>query len=516
MSDNNSGTLRGVAWSELCPWLRIFRTFRLARSLRVLVLGGMGILLTLSGWWLLSSLFSIGTPFSIAAKFQEELDGGVISEALRQEFADHYVLSESASVSPEVEGTRWRITDQGRVYAVVKEDQGNTLHVSQVYPDTARWMKPHEGCPWLAIDEAVPDRPALPRVPTPARPARLAPAAWQAPDPFFGSWAHLSRPLWEVRRFNMTLPEVACSLLCGLWAVAVWAFFGGAITRIAAVELASDERVGWGAAIRYACAKWRSYFFAPLFPLIGVLLTAVLVALPVLVLVFLPKWLFGTNAGVLLAAPLWPLFLLAGFFMAVLLLGLVFGWPLMWATISTEGMDSFDGLQRCYAYVFGRPLHYLFYAIVAAVFGWAGWLLVQNIATAVIWLTNWAASWGCGGEQIDAIMAGGTGFGPWSSAGAWLILVCIGCVKLLAVGFIYGYFWTASTAIYFLMRRDVDAAEMDEVFLDQDASEQTYGLPPLTTDEAGAPAVTGDLPEAPAGETGGAEQGPDSEPRSEG
>ena len=47
-----------------------------------------------------------------------------------------------------------------------------------------------------------------------------------------------------------------------------------------------------------------------------------------------------------------------------------------------------------------------------------------------------------------------------------------GCVKLLAVGYLFSYFWTASTAIYFLLRHDVDATEMDEVFLDADATEQ--------------------------------------------
>ena len=59
--------------------------------------------------------------------------------------------------------------------------------------------------------------------------------------------------------------------------------------------------------------------------------------------------------------------------MALLLLGLAFGWPLMWATISTEGTDSFDALSRSYAYVFQRPLRYLFYVVVRAYSaGWAG------------------------------------------------------------------------------------------------------------------------------------------------
>ena len=53
--------------------------------------------------------------------------------------------------------------------------------------------------------------------------------------------------------------------------------------------------------------------------------------------------------------------------MAVLLLGLIFGWPLMFSTISTEGTDAFDAISRSYAYVFQRPFHYLFYTILITI-----------------------------------------------------------------------------------------------------------------------------------------------------
>ena len=92
--------------------------------------------------------------------------------------------------------------------------------------------------------------------------------------------------------------------------------------------------------------------------------------------------------------------------MALLLLGLLFGWPLMWATISAEGTDSFDALSRSYAYVFQRPLHYLFYALVAGVIGWLGWLLVQNFAAGVVWMGYWAAGWGSGGRCNPGVMNG--------------------------------------------------------------------------------------------------------------
>jgi hypothetical protein len=59
----------------------------------------------------------------------------------------------------------------------------------------------------------------------------------------------------------------------------------------------------------------------------------------------------------------------------------------------------------------------------------------------------------------------------------------------------FSYFWTATTAIYFLLRRDVDATEMDEVFLDEDQGEPAEGLPSLRTDEAGAPVVNDEASE---------------------
>ena len=63
---------------------------------------------------------------------------------------------------------------------------------------------------------------------------------------------------------------------------------------------------------------------------------------------------------------------------------------------------------------------------------------------------------------------------------------------MLAVGYLFSYFWSASAAVYVLLRRDVDATEMDEVFLDADASEQEPAPAPATdcgpTVANGAPA----------------------------
>ena len=53
----------------------------------------------------------------------------------------------------------------------------------------------------------------------------------------------------------------------------------------------------------------------------------------------------------------------------------------------------------------------------------------------------------------------------------------------MGVGYLFSYFWTASTAIYYLLRRDIDATEMDEVYIEEEA---TAPLPPIRTDASGA------------------------------
>ncbi len=337
----------------------------------------------------------------------------------------------------------------------------------------SRLVPAGEYCPWIVATGAVPQSPDLPT---------LRVAAGQAAS----AWATLSAPFGMLFSPTTTFAHLLYLLMCGVWALVIWAYFGAAITRLAAVRLACDERMTLGSALRHARSKCVSYMAAPMFPLIGVFF----VALPVVILGLFLRFGFG----ILLAGLVWPLALLAGAIMAILLLGLAFGWPLMWATISAEGTDSFDALSRSYAYTFQRPLNYLLYAILAAIIGGLGWMLVSNFAAVIISLTYWAAGWGMGDEPSAMVAGGGQGIG---AAGVWLIVFWVTCVKLLAVGYLYSFFFTAATAIYFLLRRDVDATEMDEVYLEEEEEQQTYGVPPQNAGESGAPAVDESGPETP-------------------
>ena len=444
MLNDESGTLRAVAWSEICPWLKLFRCFRVAIRFRLLLLSAVAVLLTVSGWAFLVILFS-GNP--------------EIGKLIEESYSDSPWLA---------------------------------------FPDLVR----------AASTDLVDDKPHLPALDAGFLREKLSvdlssdeseSVLQRSANPFWGSFTQLSRPLRHVFSSNVTLGKLAFLLLCGLWALAVWAFFGGAITRVAAVELAREERLGWGAMIHHARSKWRSYCFAPLSLLVVVLFGAAAMGFVGMLL-----W---SDAGLFLAGLLlWPLMLLGGLVITLLLLWLAFGWPLMWATIGTEGEDSFDALSRSQQYLFQRPLHYLFYALVAVLLGWLGWLVVSNFASAVIAATHWAADWGAntlrwsaedpsaGSRRMELLLSGKTRLGPVGLSGAGFILFWCGCVKMLAVGFLYSYFWTATTCIYLLLRRDADATEMDEVFLEEEEDETTYGLPPIDTDQQGAPVVADEPP----------------------
>ncbi len=96
---------------------------------------------------------------------------------------------------------------------------------------------------------------------------------------------------------------------------------------------------------------------------------------------------------------------------------------------------------------------------------------------------------GAGGPRIQVLTVGSDDASGLAHAATWLIAFWSGCVKLLAIGYSFGYLGVASTAIYYQLRRDVDARETDEVFLDADASEEKFGLPKLQKDAAGAPEI---------------------------
>jgi hypothetical protein len=329
-------------------------------------------------------------------------------------------------------------------------------------------------------------------------PPATAPAREVAPfDPVIDAPLRIVEPFRRLFDPTISWRQLAYFLVGGVLTLAIWAPLGGAITRTAAVRLGLDERVGLRQSLRFAGRKWSSLFLAPSLSLGGM----VLLGLPIALL----GWIMRLDVGVVLAGLLWIPVLVGAFLIAILGLGLMLGWPLMWGTISTENSDAFDAISRSYAYTFQRPLHYLFYALVAAVLGSLGWLLLWWFVESIVAFGYWAACWGAGSPRLIEIVAAGradTGseaadFSTTLSVGAHLIVFCVGLLRATASGVSYSYFWCCAAAIYLLLRRDTDQTELDDIVV-EDEDETPYGLPPLEPDEAGVPGVTDETTPEPA------------------
>jgi hypothetical protein len=306
--------------------------------------------------------------------------------------------------------------------------------------------------------------------------ARLVPIIQRTPA--YG----LSEPFRRVFMHRINWGEFFFYLVGGFWTLLVWCLFGGAITRITVVRLGRDERVGLRESLDFARRKLASFFGAPLLPLLAIALLGV----PLMLLGLLMR----LELGVLLAGILWAAIAVIGFVMALFGIGLLFGWPLMWSTISTEGTDAFDAISRSYAYTFQRPLHYALYAVFATLLGGLGWIVVGFFCDVTIRFADWAIAWGAGPDRFSGIplalsdqAASGT---FW--AGAKLIGFFTTCVRAFLTAFAAGYFWVAAGAVYLLLRRDADQTEIDDIFLEEEDLE--FGLPTLEVDEAGVPGVT--------------------------
>jgi hypothetical protein len=293
-----------------------------------------------------------------------------------------------------------------------------------------------------------------------------------------------------------------------LWTLAIWGFFGGAISRMAAVQVARNERLGMRETLGFTRERFVSYVAAPVFPMV---LLAVFV-----VVLMLFGWLAWTPwFGELFAGLFWPVVILIGLIMAIVMVGLI-GWPLMIATISTEGSDSFDALSRSYSYIYQAPWHYVWYNFLAILYGALLVFFVGFMASLMVFVGKWGVSCAIGlsssnvandrepsylfyyaptsygwrdllisGNQFTEIKHETTPDGrpierreftqeyednmhSNNKFGAFLVSIWIYPLFLLVLGFSYSYFWSSSTIIYFLMRSYVDDTEMDEVHLDGD------------------------------------------------
>ena len=287
-------------------------------------------------------------------------------------------------------------------------------------------------------------------------PAKVVNNPWGVFTGIASRWDRLLQPARTVLEPARTilLPEASWSQKALawtrlLWALCVWSVLGGAMTRIAAVEQASDTPMSFSGAVRFSLENFLSYMTAVLLPVVAIGLF----------------WFLCTIGGWIGRIPalgqpflglLWGVELAFGFLMALILIAAVAGWPLMYATIGAEASDGFDAFSRSYSYVFTRPWHYLWFSIVGAHLrsGRDDFYFARGGARRLSFGRRrrvgfrghpapadaaWCARLGRQPDFISSLPSSDIGVGAMSIVGSWLQLV--GCI---VAGFAVSFFWTAT------------------------------------------------------------------------
>jgi len=293
-------------------------------------------------------------------------------------------------------------------------------------------------------------------------------------------------PGWLIRYHLLYFVIYAC------WFLLIWAIFGGAIARIAAVHVARDEKISVRQALRFSTSKVLSFIFAPVIPLIIILFVGVLVAIGGL-LIYIP-W----GIGPIIVGIFFFLALLAGFVMTLVVVGTAGGFNLMYPTIAVEGSDSFDAISRSFSYIFARPWRMIFYTIVSLVYGALTFIFCRYFVYIMLGLTHFFVGWWLGFRPgrywpeiwppvSDQNLAYHIVFPALSfpeQVAAVLISIWVYILLGLLAGYVVSFYFSSNTIIYFLMRREVDATEMDDVYLEE--TDDDFGE---TAAAASAPSV---------------------------
>ncbi len=414
-------TITKVAWSELFPWICLFKTFSLASSVTVVAFATLGTVVAPVGWIISEKLFLTPALIQSDPFFQE------LTEANRSPYRGVFEQTRKPVSNVELWGARL-----------------NGLR-------------------------AVFDRLTAPY-----------------------------RALFQVRLGARRFWYLVFGCL---WSLGGWSFAGCCISRYAAISLARDERLPINEVWAFGCQRWFNCVLA----VVACFLVVGLFCLPCVLIGLL---LTGDVSSVI-GALLWFIVAACGLGMAVVLIGTLFGWPLMIATVAAENQNALDAVTRAFAYVYQRPLHYALYGLVAVLFGGFCWLIIVTIAQTAInagfWGASWSANVGNPGRIDDfrrfaevessLSVAAETVSGQTDAQlrsrtlefSTRMIRFWNGMISTLAVSLLYGLFWCEAVAIYLLLRRDVDETEFDEVYVEGD--QRVYELPPLKSDEMGVPTI---------------------------
>ncbi|MHC4264802.1 MAG: hypothetical protein ACYSUK_02590 [Planctomycetota bacterium] len=266
---------------------------------------------------------------------------------------------------------------------------------------------------------------------------------------------------------------------------------GGAICRTAALQFAQGQKPGMTEAVRYSLKKFKNYFTAPLTPICFIIGCGFFI----FILGLLATIPFGIGEIIMIFFIL--LALISGIIIAVLLIGTVAGFNLMFPAIAYEGTDSFGAMNHSFCYIYKKPWRMTFYTAIASVYGAICYTFVRFFVFLLLWVTHQSLQLGSKLVSVVSNLFGNdsialskfTAIWPeptfqnlfgvaiaepigWSQiSAAFFVNIIIWIFVLLLAAFIISFYFSANTIIYALMRKKVDNTPMNDVYTTQELEE---------------------------------------------
>jgi len=243
----------------------------------------------------------------------------------------------------------------------------------------------------------------------------------------------------------------------------LWATFGVAICRVMALRMARDEYCTILDAMSYA---WRVKLTGCLYPQA--------VGLPILFLAIcnqIAGWvawvpIVGPIVGVILL----PLVIVSSILMILAAVVGIISLGLIPAAIATERKGTYDSLGKAFNYVFARPIPVILHLLVLGTFlQFVHTLFVdENLVERAI-ASTMTPLWS--GSDVEAMLVGEpAGLSGHHWFGAWIFKIILTFFRLLVWGALVSFALGAFTALFLLLRKEVDGMDYIDIARDPAAA----------------------------------------------
>jgi hypothetical protein len=261
-------------------------------------------------------------------------------------------------------------------------------------------------------------------------------------------------------------PVVA--LVCMPVVLLMWCAVGGAVCRSCACEVSLRAALPWRKAVQFGLRKTLALFAALAGPLVLVWCACLLLRL--LGLAFFTTKVMGLAGGALFIAPL-----LLCLVISLALFAYLLAHSLLIPAVACEGTDSFDAVQRCYAYTLARPGRLVGYTLISLLGMIPAAVIVGSIvALAVLIAANLT---GAPAGPFDTALPNllnpvEDGHLP---ATHWLVNLWTYLVLALMFAYFISLYFCAATSLYLVIRRLVDGQDIGELWMPPAAAEPAPG-----------------------------------------